>query len=111
MSPASSSGSEGALSDAEEELGVQQESISTPGSKHGDEMVSSSSSDEDDNGQSEDGDYEIETPAEEPLEDPNESDIPVKGASNLKKYSKQKPVDDFHENPDLYGLRRSVSQI
>ncbi|KAG0639820.1 chromodomain-helicase DNA-binding protein [Tuber brumale] len=112
MSPASSSPSEGPLSDAEEDAGAQQESISTPESGNQDEVVSSASSDEGgDGGQSEDGDYEIETPAEEPADDQNgdsdDSDIPVKSAGSLRRAAKSKPVDDFHENPDLYGLRRS----
>ncbi|RPA95303.1 hypothetical protein L873DRAFT_1931788 [Choiromyces venosus 120613-1] len=112
MSPASSSASEGPLSDAEEDAGAQQESISTPESGTQDEAASSASSDEgDDAGQSEDGDYEIETPAEEPMDDPNDetddSDIPVKSSGSSRRATKLKPVDDFHENPDLYGLRRS----
>jgi len=116
MSPASSSASEGPLSDPEEDAGAQQESISTPESGDQDEVVSSASSDEgDDGGQSEDGDYEIETPAEEAADDHNDdsddSDIPVKSAGSLRRAAKSKPVDDFHENPDLYGLRRSVGYL
>ena len=116
MSPASSSPSEGPLSDPEEDAGAQQESISTPESGDQDEVVSSASSDEgDDGGQSEDGDYEIETPAEEAADDHNDdsddSDIPVKSAGSLRRAAKSKPVDDFHENPDLYGLRRSVGYL
>lgn len=109
-SPNSSSESEAALSDAEEEHIPQQESASTPESNHdeGEEISSNSSSDGDVEGQSEDGDYEVETPVEEPTEE-NGYESAAKSAKESRKSTKIRVADDYNENPDLYGLRRSVS--
>ncbi|KAH8148692.1 uncharacterized protein LAJ45_07403 [Morchella importuna] len=107
-SPENSSESEAGLSDAEEEHTPQQESASTPESNHDDdeEVSSDNSSDDDVEGQSEDGDYEIETPLEEPVED-NGYESTVKSAKESRKTTKIRVADDYNENPDLYGLRRS----
>lgn len=104
-----SSESEVGLSDAEEEHTPQQESISTPESNHGgeEEVSSDNSSDEDAEGQSEDGDYEVETPVEEPAEE-NGYESAVKSAKEPRKSTKVRVAEDYNENPDLYGLRRSV---
>lgn len=111
-SPDNSSESEAALSDAEEEHTPQQESASTPESnpEEEEEMSSNSSSDEDVEGQSEDGDYEVETPVEE-LAGENGYESAAKSAKESRKSTKVRVADDYNENPDLYGLRRSVSSL
>ncbi|KAL7274806.1 ATP-dependent DNA helicase Hrp3 [Rhizina undulata] len=101
----SSSDSEEALSDAEEN-GELEESISTPESK---EEAQSGESSEEEHAPSEDGDYEVESTREDNLEeDENELDASEGSRKNdSRKSSKPKVVDDYNENPDLYGLRRS----
>lgn len=102
------------MSDAEEEHTPQQESVSTPESNHDEEeeeeISSNSSSDEDVEGQSEDGDYEVETPVGEPTEE-NGYESAAKSAKESRKSTKIRVADDYNENPDLYGLRRSVSPL
>lgn len=100
------------MSDAEEEHTPQQESVSTPESNHDEEeeISSNGSSDEDVEGHSEDGDYEVETPVGEPTEE-NGYESAAKSAKESWKSTKIRVADDYNENPDLYGLRRSVSPL
>jgi hypothetical protein len=110
LDSSSSSDEDADLSDAEDKNDAD-ESISTAEDQHEDENEAESSSEDEEAGSSEDADFEVDEDvqpeAEDDDDDENNSDS-SDSVKNARKPSKEKVVDEFYENPDLYGLRRSV---
>jgi hypothetical protein len=102
IDPASSSESDGNALDEEE---PDEESMSSPDSRHQEEVESGSSSAEEDGLGSEDADYEIE---EDLHEAANGYSSSSKSGRMSRRTSKEKGMSEIYDNPDLYGLRRSV---
>lgn len=103
---ASESESDAAPSDTEEH-GAADETVSSAESKHeedDDAEIPSSSSDDADDVASEDGDFEVDEDA--PVV--NGYSDSEKSEADSQDMSADKGEDNFYENPDLYGLRRSV---
>lgn len=72
---------------------------------HNDEDGIQSSSSEESQAGSEDGDYEVDEEVTEEIHGYTSSEGSV---SRSRRTSKDRLEDNFYENPDLYGLRRSV---
>lgn len=108
----SSEEDDGDVSDAESQDDVD-ESASTVESKHedeedGDEPDVESSSGEDD-AASDDEDFKEDEDVQEGVEEQS-SDAESEKASP-RRPSKEKTANEYYENPDLYGLRRSVGTL
>jgi len=109
----SSEGEDVDVSDAEPQDDAD-ESASTVESKREDEEVDDepdveSSSEGDDVG-SDDGDFEVDDDVQEEEVEEQSSDAESEKASP-RRPSKEKAAKEYYENPDLYGLRRSVSPL
>lgn len=103
------SGAESTLSDAEEQEEAA-ESFSAPEDEVDGLEISSSSDDA--QGESEDADFELESHHDEDgnEEEEEEDEDDLLPTSKSRRMNKKKTaIEDFESNPDLYGLRRSVS--
>jgi chromodomain-helicase-DNA-binding protein 1 len=89
------------------------EPASSPESKHEADQAHETENSSGDDGEvcSEDGDYDVEEYLQEEEEEYEEEGVngysSTSKSDKADKVSKEKVVNEFYDNPDLYGLRRS----